>query len=97
MAIRNILAVGAVIAWLVCAASMLGMMYYAFRARYHRAPDAPNRWIVSVNPFQSIWFADQLSARGLEYRAIYIKLCRVFFGVLLAFFVFRGLIAISPK
>jgi hypothetical protein len=97
MAVRNPLTIGAFIAWLVFVASMFGMIYCTFRARYHRAPDAPYRWITSINPFQSIWFADQLSVRGLEYRAVHVKLCGVFVGAILTFFVFCGLIAISPK
>jgi hypothetical protein len=92
--IRGILFFGALIAWLTLLTSMLVILVCAFAAARNRLPSAPRHWIVALNKFSAIWFPERLSAKGLVYRARWIRFCWAFFGSAAAFIICAGLLAL---
>lgn len=85
----------AIIAWFGIMVSLLIMGYAAFRAGFNLAEERPRRWLVDMNRFNAIWFSDQLSQKGMHYRALRIRAFRLFLGSALGFVIFGFLAAMS--
>ena len=89
--IRGLLFAGALIAWLTALISMFAILVCGFAAARNRLTSAPRHWIVALNKYNAIWFPDQLSAKGLAYRARWICFSWAFFGSAAAFIICVGL------
>jgi hypothetical protein len=95
--IRGLLFFGALIAWLTMVTSMFAIVVCAIAAERNRLPAAPRHWIVALNKYNAICFPDQLSAKGLVYRARWKRFSWAFFGSAAAFVVCVGLLALYPN
>ncbi|MBB4395943.1 hypothetical protein [Bradyrhizobium sp. ERR14] len=71
--VRNLLAIGTVIAFFATIASAAAGSYFGIRAALNVAPDGPRRWIVKVWRLNAILFPDELSASGQQYRLRYLR------------------------
>jgi hypothetical protein len=67
-------------AWLGVLAGVLLGAYAAFRASLNLAEQRPSRWQVRLNRFQAVWYADQLSERGLSFRRLHLIAMKLLFG-----------------
>jgi hypothetical protein len=95
--IRGVLLLAALIAWLTMLTSMFAIFVCGFLAARYRLPSAPRRQSVAYNKFNAIWFPDQLSAKGLEWRQRWKCFSWAFFGSAAAFIIFAGVLALDPN
>src|SRR5713101_2750600 len=70
--IRNLLAIGATIAFFATFASAIAGSYFFLRSCLNRSSDGPRRWLVKMNRFNAILFPDELSPTGQQYRVRYL-------------------------
>jgi hypothetical protein len=77
-----LIAVGIVafLAWLSVLAGVLLSAYAGLRAGVNLAEQRPSRWQVRLNRFQAVWYADQLSERGLSFRRLHLVAMKFLFG-----------------
>jgi hypothetical protein len=66
---REALAVCAGCAMAVFAISLVVGSYFWIRASFNRRPGPSQRWYVTGNSLNAVLFEDELTPRGLEYRA----------------------------
>jgi hypothetical protein len=59
----------AALSWLSFIASMFTASYFGVRASLNRNPGKSHRWLVRINRFNAVYFPDELSPIGLEFRA----------------------------
>lgn len=68
MVFRTILVAPLTVAMLAGIVYAIFGSYHGIRAVYYRRSDAPFRWLVTLNCFNAVWFADQLNEVGLHHR-----------------------------
>jgi hypothetical protein len=66
--LQDVLAVWAFGCVFLFAVFLVVSQFYRLRAARHRAPDAPYRMMVDINPSNAGWFSDQLDEVGQEYQ-----------------------------
>jgi hypothetical protein len=67
--LNNLIFCWAVLSWLAFVASMLAAGYFGVRASLNRNPGPSRHWLVRINPFNAVYFSDELSPIGLAFRA----------------------------
>jgi len=79
--LQDVLAIWGVGCLFLFAVFLIISQFYRLRAARHRAPDAPYRMMVDINPSNAGWFADQLDETGQEYQTkslLYLAIAGVF-------------------
>jgi hypothetical protein len=66
---RNLISYLAILCWVAFGASMLVSAYFSVRASINRNPGEARHWLVRSNPFNAVYFPDELSPVGLAFRA----------------------------
>ncbi len=67
--LKNLIFYWAILSWVAFMASMLASAYFSVRASINRNPGESRHWLVRINPFNAVYFPDELSPVGLAFRA----------------------------